>query len=395
MKLTDIKFDTTNNDKVAIVVVGYNRLKSLQRLLQSLLQAKYPSNDIPLIISIDASGEEELYSYVQSFKWNHGPLYINIEEKRLGLRNHIYKCGDLCELFRAIILLEDDLVVSPYFYTYTLKILNVYGDDSRIAQISLYKNEMNGYVGLPFVNLQNGADVFLMQDVSTWGECWNKRMWIEFKNWRDTHTDADILDIDMPSAIKRWTRAWSKYYNAYVVDTNKFVLYPNVSVVTNFSDAGEHGGDNNSLVQVNLLQADFEYRLPEYDSLVKYDIYFNNVDLYKWICKDNKDLCLDIYGFGRLTEHHKFMLSTEHLPYMVVQSYALNMRPIELNIKMNISGSGIYLYDITKQKKIIKGTNNDLTSYYLRDFNVKRLLSFVCRHYMKALINKLVQCIKF
>lgn len=211
MNFCDLRAENQNKSKVAIVCVGFNRIKSIKRLLESVLNAEYPSNDIPLVISIDCSGDIELYEYVKSIEWPYGQKYVNIQTKRLGLKDHIYQCGDLTDYFKAIILLEDDLYVSPHFYSYTLKVLEAYGDDKRIAQISLYKNERNGYVGLPFVNIQNGADVFLMQDVSTWGECWTKSMWDSFKQWRDSHTEKDILKIDMPYTIKRWTRAWSKY----------------------------------------------------------------------------------------------------------------------------------------------------------------------------------------
>ena len=237
MNLSDLRGNTLNKDKVAIVVVGYNRIKSISRLLNSLLVAKYPNDDVPLVISIDCSGDLELYSYVQEFEWPFGIKYVNIQSERLGLKNHIFQCGDLCTYFSAIILLEDDLYVSPYFYQYTLKTLEKYGGESKIAQISLYKNEMNGYVGLPFDNMKNGYDVFLMQDVSTWGQCWNMRMWGEFKKWMDTITEDDIQRVDMPIQIKKWTHAWSKYYNAFVVDQHKYVVYPNVSLTTNFSDA--------------------------------------------------------------------------------------------------------------------------------------------------------------
>ena len=293
MNIADINKDLQNKEKVAIICVGYNRIKSMKRLLGSLLKAVYPSKDIPLVISVDCSGDTELYEYVKEFEWPFGRKYVNIQEKRLGLKDHIYQCGELTNQFKAIILLEDDLFVSPFFYSYVLKTLDKYGNDSRIAQISLYKNERNGYVGLPFVNIQNGSDVFLMQDVSTWGECWTKSMWSEFKKWRDTHSEEDIQKVDMPSEIKGWIRAWSKYYNAYVVDSNKFVIYPNIPVTTNFSDAGEHGGDNNSLVQVNLLQQDYDYRLYDVDKLARYDIYFNNVCLYEKLGIPENDLCLD------------------------------------------------------------------------------------------------------
>ena len=254
-----------NKNKVAIVVVGYNRLKSIKRLIDSLLSASYPSNDIPLVISIDASGDQDLYNYVNDLIWPFGEKIINIQKIRLGLKEHIYKCGDLTRFFRAIILLEDDLFVSPNFYSYVLQTLDKYGACDNIAEISLYKNERNGYVGLHFENYQNGSDVFLMQDVSTWGQCWNARMWNSFVQWRVNHTEEYIQSVDMPDIIKKWERAWSKYFNAYVVDTAKYVLYPNVAVTTNFSDAGEHGGDNNSIVQVNLLQRDVTYRLYDFE----------------------------------------------------------------------------------------------------------------------------------
>ena len=105
-----------NKEKIAIVAVGYNRKKSLERLLSSLEVAYYQHEDIPLVISIDASGDEEVYALAREYNWTHGEKYVNIQQERLGLKNHIYQCGDLTKYFKAIILLEDDLYVSPYFY---------------------------------------------------------------------------------------------------------------------------------------------------------------------------------------------------------------------------------------------------------------------------------------
>ena len=377
--------DSKYMNTVAIVAVGYNRLKSMKRLLGSLLEAKYSIPDVPLVISIDCSGDTVLYDYVKNFKWPYGQKYVNIQDERLGLRNHIYQCGDLTEFFKGIILLEDDLFVSPYFYSYAVKTLEKYGDDKRIAQISLYKNERNGYVGFPFINMQNGSDVFLYQGVSTWGECWNKSMWDEFKAWRDSHSDEDIQNVDMPDAIKKWTKAWSKYYNAYIVDQNKFVVFPNIPVTTNFSDAGEHGDENNSLVQVNLLQEDFEYRLYDFDHLYKYDIFANNLAVCDWLGISKDYINLDFYGFHNCNDK-KYILSTRILPYKIVKSFALNMRPIELNVKNNIVGKGIFLYDTMGGTSIKNGKyTNDFIEYFLEGFNHKYLIKAVANYYWNRL----------
>ena len=124
-----------NNEKIAIVAVGYNRINAISRLLQSLQNAKYPSNDIPLVICIDCSGNQELYNYVRQFEWQHGEKHVIIQEQRLGLKEHILKCGDLTQYFKAIILLEDDIYVSPYFYNYVVQAVNKYGKEKEIAEI--------------------------------------------------------------------------------------------------------------------------------------------------------------------------------------------------------------------------------------------------------------------
>lgn len=335
-----------NKGKIAIVVIGYNRLQSIQRLLKSLLDADYPGEDIPLVISIDCSGNEQLYDYVRNFKWPFGDKYVNIQESRLGLKKHIFQCADLTEYFRAVILLEDDLFLSPSFYHYAVNAVDKYGSDDRIAEIALYLNVDNGYAGFPFEPMQNGADVFLWQDVCTSGEILTKSMWEKFIKWQeDVCTDLVIQDTDMPSQIKGWARAWSKPYNSYVVSTNRHMVYPHVAVSTNFGDAGEHSETSTVITQVGLMYGCKEYHMPDVSELVAYDLYTNNESLYEWLNLDRDELCLDIYGQGRYLNGRRFLLSPKKHPYKIIRSFGLSMRPIEMNVKYNIKGNGLFLYD--------------------------------------------------
>lgn len=380
-----------NLNRVAIVAVGYNRIKSMQRLLGSLLIADYYGNNVPLVISIDASGDTKLYQYAQQFEWPYGEKYVNIQQERLGLKNHIYQCGDLTRYFKAIILLEDDIFVSPHFYDYVLQTLDAYGEDDRVGQISLYLNEMNGYVGLPKPILQNGSDVYLMQAVSSWGECWNKQMWDKFVAWRDTEgTEEKVQESRLPLAQKKWTRAWSKFYNAYLVNTGKYVIYPQVSLTTNFSDAGEHGGTNNSIVQSSLQQASFQYRLFPFDQLVKYDGFGNNLAIYEMLGLSESECLLDLYGMADYSKMnlYDYILTTRVMDATPIRTFALNMRPLELNIKYNIKGIGIYLYRC-KEIKDVKEYAIDLSDYYLKGFNLKELRRYIYNYYIKAFKRKL------
>ena len=54
---------------IALVVVGYNRPRSMRRILDSLNRAKYDYTEIPLMISIDNSGDDSVRKEAESFQW--------------------------------------------------------------------------------------------------------------------------------------------------------------------------------------------------------------------------------------------------------------------------------------------------------------------------------------
>lgn len=366
-----------NKSQTAIVVVGYNRLDSLKRLLSSLEQSQYDGDTIPLIISIDASGNEELYNFVKAYNWIYGPCYVNIQTQRLGLKKHILQCGNLTRFFKSIVLLEDDIVVSPYFYKYVKTAVEYYSSDKTVAQISLYRNEVNGFVHLPFEPRYSGADVFLMQDISTWGECWTEDMWNDFIEWYDQHDENYVNKVRMPEKIKKWTRAWSKYYYAYIIDTRKYVLFPYISLTTNYSEAGEHDEVGTISLQTNMLYGEMTYTMRDSTDLERYDAYCNNEILYESLSLEKDQLELDLYGYGELDNSKQYLLSTQILPYKVVKSFSLCMRPIEQNVISNILGRGIYLYDKSVLDKAENKENLLLAFYYIRGVRTSLILGYL------------------
>lgn len=388
--IDSIKADLSNKNKIAIICVGYNRILALKRLLESLLHAKYPQNDIPLLISIDCSGNLELYDYVRNFNWIHGTKYINIQKERLGLKNHIFQCASLTKYFKGVIILEDDLLISPYFYQYSLACLEKYKDNEKIAGISLYAEETNGFVGLPFQPLQNQYDVFAWQKTCSWGEIWNERMWDAFMSWL-SNWNEDFRHIDMPKRIKNWTRAWSKYYYAYMIMNDKYFIYPYRSLSTNCNDAGgEHGGGDASIVQVSLLQGDKNYHFGEFDDLVKYDVYYQNKLIPQWLGIHEDDITIDFYGMKDTYRGH-YILSPFKLPYKRIKGFSLSMRPWELNIKYNIKGNDIILYyrDNPNMKESPKRiVPLSAASYHLRGFNMRLLQRYVWNYLMNRFVEK-------
>ena len=384
MKLDDIQ----NRERYAIVSVGYNRLSSQRRLLESLKQADYSHYDnVPLVISIDCSGDEALYKYVREFEWTFGDKHVLIHEKRKGLKEHILFCGDLTQYFKGIILLEDDLYVAKDFYNYTVQMDAVYGNCDKVASVALYSNEMNGFCWLPLNRLHNEADVFADQSICSWGEFWNARMWREFRDW---FKDAEIKweNLDMPIQIKQWERAWSKFFYAYMIENDKFSIYPHTALSTNFSDAGEHGDSNNTIVQVSLQQGCKQYATLPFEQLVKYDVYSNNIGLSEVLGIPINDICLDLYGIRPNDFNRRYFLTVKKLPYKVLRSFGLYMRPHELNVIEDIPGNDIFLYDTTQRalKPKGKGAHNRFL-YHLHGFNYKYMPA-ACWAQMKVLVRK-------
>ena len=112
-----------------IVVVAYSRLNSLENLLDSLSKAQYDDDEVNLVISIDYSGQQDVYNLADSFDWKNGKKIIIRHDHNLGLREHVLYCGDLSLQYESVIILEDDLLVSPSFYLYSKAALEFYSNN--------------------------------------------------------------------------------------------------------------------------------------------------------------------------------------------------------------------------------------------------------------------------
>ena len=385
-----------NKDVYAIVSVGYNRLESQKRLLESLKNADYTGYaNVPLVISIDCSGDELLYEYVHKFEWPHGDKHVIIRKERLGLKKHILVCGDLTQHFKGIVLFEDDLYVSKWFYHYIIQMDEVYGNCDKIASIGLYSNEMNGFCWLPFDRLKNGADVYAIQSVCTWGEAWNERMWSEFRNWFD-NAEIEWDSLDVPESEKQWETAWSKYYDAFLVLEDKYSIFPDVSLSTNSGDAGEHTGlANDSLrFQVSLQYGKRDYQTLPFEDLLKYDAHFNSLNLFSSLGIERSELCVDLYGDRENRYHKKYYLSVQRKPYFVVKSFGIVLRPIELNVIEGICGNDIFLYDTTKKASKPKSTGlTHRVMYYQKGFN-SLMIGALLKGHLTFLVIKCIEKLK-
>ena len=138
-------------NKIAIIVVTYKRIDSLKRLLNSLEKAYYDNERPTLIISIDKSDSDNVEVFADSYNWPLGEKIVRKHDKNMGLRNHMMSLGEWFSKFETLIVLEDDLVVSPCYYSYTRQASDKYMGDEKIAGISLYSFATNYQTMFAFI----------------------------------------------------------------------------------------------------------------------------------------------------------------------------------------------------------------------------------------------------
>lgn len=358
--------------KIAVVAIGYNRIPSMERLIDALNKADYGDDQITLYISIDNSGNDEMENCAKKLTWNHGEKIIITHPSRLGLRNHILACGDLLKDYDALVVFEDDIVPASSFYQYAKEAVNFYYEDNNIAGISLYSHLLNEQVDLPFLPSKTKFDAYFLQIAQSWGQVWLKRQWFEFKKWYEKNSGVFQRDPNIPSFVGGWPNtSWLKYHIKYCIDNNKYFVYPYIAFSTCFSDVGVHTRFKESRLQVPLQEGSVHHlKFPKFGDpeAAYYDAFFERKLLAEYLGVPNEELLVDIYGHHTSYGENRYILTTKGLKFKIIKSFALEYRPHELNIIYNNEGDEIFLYDTSLESR--KRTNfvslNNNLKYYLK-----------------------------
>ena len=349
-------------NRIAIIIIGYNRVESIKRLVKSLELAQYKTS-VDLIISIDKSNTDVVSDYAKTIEWNYGNKIIKTFRENLGLKKHVLTCGNYLNEYDydAVIVLEDDIVVAPGFFNFALQAIDFYKDDNRIAGISLYKHTWNLNSNRPFEPLKGDSDVFFMQYAQSWGQIWFKKQWNDFFEWYKSEKYKTIDKNIIPSNVLEWDdKSWLKYHIQYCIDQNKYFVYPYYALTTNFSDAGTHNDNDDTKMQVPLSYSvfnEFKFEILSQTS-IRYDAFFENQLLYDKLNLSSKDLTIDLYGMKRENKYNHYVLTSKKLNFKILKSYALQFKPMELNVMNSLDGNDIFLYD-TSARNDVKMKKND------------------------------------
>ena len=183
--------------------------------------------------------------------------------------------------------------------------------------------------------------------------------------------------------MRKWgNKSWLKYHIYYCILKDKYFVYPQKGLTTNFTDVGTHNKRNNNGYQCNMYlnykKNNFKFEKIE-DAINVYDSYFENINLDK-ILKSNKKIESDVYGEKTINNSTSLLLSTKKYNYKSLSSYSLQMYPVEYNLFFDIRGSELFLYD-TKYEEKNKQKNNKYNllkyMYKLDSLSIKDMIIVV------------------
>ena len=363
-------------------------------MLNSLDKAHYDNAKVDLIISIDKNDNELVYELADNYEWKYGEKIILKQQENLGLREHILRCGDIALNYDAIIMLEDDLVVSQSFYRYATQSVKFYSKESNIAGISLYSYRIAETVNRPFIPVQDDSDIYFMKVPSSWGQIWTSEQWLSFRAWynENANKNQQLENLIPPNVISWPESSWKKYFYMYLAVTNKYFVYPRVGLSTNMGDIGTHFSEKTPNYQCVLMgdfNRDFIFKHLQQSASI-YDGFYENERLIEFF-KALNNVSINYYGCKNELDAN-YLITTKKLHYKIIKSWSLSLIPYELNIYNDIRGKDLFMYDLTKGNKNDKKTsaiNMSVLKYDFPGLTKKKALYIALNEYNITLKQKL------
>ena len=246
-------------DYAPIALFVYNRPEHTRRTVEAL-QKNALAKDSELFVFSDNTKNEETKEKVREVreyaKKISGFKSVNIVErdKNYGLANSIISgVTQIVNQRGKIIVLEDDLVCSPFFLEYMNDALNLYKNENEVGSIHGYVYPMKAVL----------PETFFLKHTSSWGWATWKRAWDLFEpdgskllaelekkglvsefNLSDSYDFLGMLERQISGVTNSWAIRW----NASLLINGKLNLYPKHSLIQNIGQdgSGTNRGDSHA-----------------------------------------------------------------------------------------------------------------------------------------------------
>lgn len=236
-----------------IALFVYNRLWHVQNTIAALQKNLFASESDLYIFSDGPSAEEEmekvlkLREYLKTISGFKSVTIIE-REKNLGLACSIISgVTEIVNKYDRIIVLEDDLITSPFFLKFMNEALEFYKNKKEVISIHGYLYPVKAK--LPMTFFLKGADCW---GWATWKRGWDlfesdgKKLLAEIRkrhleksfDLNDAYSFTKMLEDQIQGNNNSWAIRW--HASAFLRD--KLTLYPGISLVRNIGldDSGTH-----------------------------------------------------------------------------------------------------------------------------------------------------------
>ncbi|MBN2486441.1 MAG: glycosyltransferase family 2 protein [Bacteroidales bacterium] len=181
-------------------------------------------------------------------------ITINESEVNLGLAGSIVKgVSETVNKYGKVIVLEDDILTSPYFLQYMNDALTIYEQEEQVMSIS-------GYM---YPHSERLPETFFFNVPLCWGWATWKRAWDKYNGdsqyhvghissisgWRDFNKfGGKYLERQLRKNASGIMNTWFINWHASVFENNGFCLFPNRTLVNNigFDQSGVNSPSTNA-----------------------------------------------------------------------------------------------------------------------------------------------------
>lgn len=246
-------------DLAPIIFLVYNRPKHTSITLEALSKNDLAKESILYIVcdgpkenanKQDLENINSVRKVVKSKKWCKENNIIE-REKNLGMADStVFAITDIINRYGKAIILEDDILISPFLITYLNEGLNLFQNNLEIGSINGFAED--------FVQSRHFPSYFLLTGSDCWGWATWKNRWDDFiydpKRVKQLLVETgkldkfeyggmiSMLDKQIAGTLSTWDMQWS----ASNVLKDRKALYPKISFVKNIGfDGSGTNGDNN------------------------------------------------------------------------------------------------------------------------------------------------------
>lgn len=262
------------NNLSPIILFTYNRPWHTRQTVEAL-QKNFLAIQSDFIIYSDAPKNSTAADQVQEvrdyLKTISGFKSIKIVEKEenWGLAKSIISgVTEIVNSYGKVIVLEDDMVTSPYFLNYMNDALDRYESCEKVF----------GITGFAYpIDTHNVPDAFFMKDEGCWGWATWKRSWQFFEKNTDslikTFTPNMIKEFNFDNTTDFWTQVvmnqqgkintWAIYWYATVFLNNGLFLHPKETFIMNIGNDGSGVHCGTTTIYDSKLKQEYDINFPE------------------------------------------------------------------------------------------------------------------------------------